>query len=301
MSRVSFVWLEITGRCQLECVHCYADSGLTGSDGAMTAADWGRIIDEAAGLGVDMVQFIGGEPTLYPELPDLVCHAVAAGVQVEVFSNLVHVTPTLWEMFERPGVRLACSYYSDEAAQHAAVTGRAGSHARTRANIVEALRRSIPLRVGVIDLGGGQRAAQAVAELEALGVPEVGLDRLRQVGRGVRDQQPSMDQLCGHCAADVLAVSSDGNVWPCVFSRWLPVGNAMTTSLVDILAGDPVREVRGRLAAHFAARQTPCVPKMCDPQCGPSCGPACNPSCWPTGTGPCTPNGGCTPNYGGIR
>jgi MoaA/NifB/PqqE/SkfB family radical SAM enzyme len=119
----------------------------------MTTADWQRVIDEAAGLGVAIVQFIGGEPTLHRDLPELMSHAVARGVQVEVFSNLVHVTPMLWEMFERPGVKLACSYYSDEAAQHAAVTRRSGSHARTRANIVEALRRSIPLRVGVIDLG----------------------------------------------------------------------------------------------------------------------------------------------------
>lgn len=210
----------------------------------MTAADWRRVIEQAAELGVSMVQFIGGEPTLYPQLPALVDHALAAGVHVEVFSNLVHVTPVLWDTFGRTGVRLACSYYSDDAAQHAAVTGRVGSHARIRANIGEVVRRSIPLRVGVIDLGGGQRAEQAVAELKSLGVAEVGLDRLRQVGRGVRDQQPSMDQLCGHCASDVLAISPDGAVWPCVFSRWLPVGNVQTASLADILADEPVRHVR---------------------------------------------------------
>lgn len=212
MSGVSFVWLEVTGRCQLECVHCYADSGPSGTHGVMTAWDWRRVIDQAAGLGVSMVQFIGGEPTLYPQLSALVGHALAAGVQVEVFSNLVHVAPTLWETFSRPGVRLACSYYSDEAAQHAEVTGRVGSHSRTRVNIVEALRRSIPLRVGVIDLGGGQRAAEAVAELETLGVADVGLDRLRQIGRGARGGWPSMDQLCGYCASEVLAVSASGDV-----------------------------------------------------------------------------------------
>jgi MoaA/NifB/PqqE/SkfB family radical SAM enzyme len=27
MAELSFVWLEITGKCQLECAHCYADSG----------------------------------------------------------------------------------------------------------------------------------------------------------------------------------------------------------------------------------------------------------------------------------
>jgi hypothetical protein len=267
----------------------------------MTVGDWRRVTGEAADLGVGAVQFLGGEPTLYPALPELVGHALAVGMQVEVFSNLVHVTPVLWECFGRPGVRLACSYYSDDPGQHAAVTGRAGSHARTRANIAETIRRSIPLRVGVIDLGGGQRAEQAIAEMEALGVTEVGYDRLRQVGRGVRDQAPSVDQLCGNCAGNVLAISPHGQVWPCVFSRWLPVGCVRDASLADILAGPAVARVRGELAAAFAARpiDTPCVPKMCDPQCGSSCGPACEPSCWPTGTGPCAPNGGCVPNYDG--
>jgi hypothetical protein len=71
--------------------------------------------------------------------------------------------------------------------QHAAITGRAGSHARTKANIAEAVRRSIPLRAGVIDLTDDQRSAQAVVELTELGVPDVGVDMLRQVGRGVSD------------------------------------------------------------------------------------------------------------------
>lgn len=291
MPTVSFVWLEITGRCQLSCRHCYADSGPAGTHGGMIAADWRRVIDQAATLGVRTVQFIGGEPTLHPELPALVDHALAAGVEVEVFSNLVHVSLRLWETFGRPGVRLACSYYSDLPAQHAAVTGTAGSYARTRANIAEAVRRAIPLRVGVVDLGGGQHAEQAMAELRALGVAEIGYDRLRQVGRGVRDQAPSVDQLCGHCASGVLAVSPSGEVWPCVFSRWLPVGNVREAPLADILAGPTVAEVRGELAAHFAGRSMPCVPNMCNPQCGPSCSPACNPA------GNCRPSGACTPSY----
>lgn len=295
MARTSFLWLEITGKCPLRCRHCYAASGPDGTHGSMTGADWRRVLDEAAALDVEMVQFIGGEPTLHPELPGLVDHAVGRGLAVEVFSNLLHVTPALWETFSRGGVRLACSYYSDDPAQHAAVTGRPGGHARTRANIVEALRRSIPLRVGVVDLGDGQRTEQAMAELAELGVAEVGYDRLRQVGRGVRDQQPSMDQLCGNCAEGVLAISPDGQVWPCVFSRWLPVGNVRTTPLADVLAGEPVARVRGELVAHFGAEAKRCVPQLCDPQCGPRCGPACAPQ---GSRQPCAPRGGCRPNYG---
>ncbi|MDG4793079.1 radical SAM protein [Micromonospora sp. WMMD1082] len=292
MADLSFVWLEITGRCQLECRHCYADSGPGGGHGSMAAADWRRVIDQSVELGVEMVQFIGGEPTLHPDLPDLLGYALAAGVEVEVFSNLVHVTPALWELFAQPGVRLACSYYSDRAGQHAAITGRAGSYARTRANIGEAVRRSIPLRVGVIDMGEGQRVAGAVAELRDLGVAEVGVDRLRQVGRGVRGGAEGVEQLCGNCASGVLAVGADGAVWPCVFSRWLPVGNVREADLALILAGRRTGQVRAEMEAAFNKQPKPCGPQCAPARCQPTCSPSCSPSC-----SPCAPSKRCWPYY----
>ncbi|WP_344292372.1 SPASM domain-containing protein [Streptomyces synnematoformans] len=200
---------------------------------------------------------------------------------------------------ERPGVSLATSYYSDNPAEHAAITRRP-SHARTRTNIAEAVRRKIPVRAGVVHVREGQRSAAAQRELITLGVREVGTDRLRQVGRGVRDQPPDAVQLCGRYASGVIAISPDGAVWPCVFSRWLPMGNVLERTLAEILGSAEAEWVRSELRVEFAERQPP-LPGAgtdpCDPQCGPSCGPACGPSCWPTGTGPCSPNGGCQPNY----
>ncbi|MGH3853616.1 MAG: radical SAM protein [Pseudonocardiaceae bacterium] len=299
MRNLTFVWLEITGKCQLTCSHCYAESGPNGGgDGAMLPADWCRVIDEVAQLGGRMVQFIGGEPTLYRGLPDLVRHALTQGLEVEVFSNLVRVSWELWETFSQRGVRLATSYYSDDAAEHETITKGRGSQVRTKANIAEALRRSIPLRVGLVDLRDGQRVEQARAELEALGVTAIGTDHLRQVGRGVRQRGHSIDQLCGHCARGKAAVSPNGDVWPCVFARWMPVGNVLRRTLVEILTGPEMASVTATLAGRFTVPVMPCVPSMCNPECGPNCGPACNPSCWPHGTGPCGPNGGCVPNYG---
>lgn len=285
-----FVWLEITGKCQLQCAHCYAASGPDGAHGTMTVRDWRRVIDQATDLGVGMVQFIGGEPTLHPALPELVDHALEAELQVEVFSNLVHVPGKLWETFSRPGVRLATSWYSDDPAEHAIITRRP-SHFRTRAGIAEALHRSIPLRVGIVGVRDGQRTEQARKTLTALGVTDIGYDDLRQVGRGVRDRRPGPEQLCGRCADGVLAVASDGTAWPCVFSRWLPVGNVRQTALSDILTGPEMESATGYLRANFVPVETPCVPKMCDPQCGPSCSPACRPR------GDCRPVGGCVPVY----
>ncbi|NKQ59386.1 radical SAM protein [Amycolatopsis sp. K13G38] len=308
MSRVSFLWAEITGRCSHQCVHCYAGSSPAGSDGSMTEGDWRRVIDDAAALGAEMVQFIGGEPTMHPGLPTFIDHALGRGLAVEVFSHLAHVTPALWEVFSRPGVSLATSYYSDDPVQHEAITRRRGSHADTRANIAEAVRRGIPLRAGVIDLGGGQHADQARTELVDLGVPSVGYDRLRQVGRGVRDQQASLEQLCGRCGDGVAAISPDGAVWPCVFSRWLPIGNVLEAELAEILSGPEAARVQAELAGAFAARTAvaKCEPKCaptpgnpCYPDCGPSCQPNCSPRCSSTcNPTTCSPNS-CWPKYKG--
>lgn len=295
----SFLWLEITGRCQLKCTHCYAESGPTGTHGAMTMRDWVRVLDQATDAGVEMVQFIGGEPTLYPWFKALVGHALRRGLWVEVFTNMVHVTDDLWEFFCQPRISLATSYYSDQPEQHAAITGRA-SHARTKANITEALRRGIPLRAGVIDLGNGQRAGYAQNELSALGVSSVGYDQLRQVGRGVRDQQASTEQLCGHCGKGVAAISPDGVVWPCVFSRWLSIGNVFEAGLAEILSSPEADRVRTDLAHTFASRnlaQQNAPARSCRPNCGPTCDPCnprCNPSCEPyCNPAPCQPQ--CSP------
>lgn len=151
-----------------------------------------------------MVQFIGGEPTLHGALPELVGHALGRGLEVEVFSNLVHVSEQLWEVFSQPRVRLATSYYADQADQHESITKRRGSYLRTKTNIVEALRRSIPLRVGLIDLADGQHVEQDRAELAALGVPSSASTACARLGAACATSRPT----CRNCAVTALTARS---------------------------------------------------------------------------------------------
>jgi hypothetical protein len=107
----------------------------------------------------------------------------------------------------------------------------------------------IPVRVGVVAVGAGQDLRATLAELEALGVASIDVDRVRQVGRGARDRAPDLDQLCGRCADGKLAVSPNGEVWPCVFARRL------------------------RLEFCSSARSTRCPPNDGNPCGGPLCLP----------------------------
>jgi len=49
--RSPFVALEVTGRCQLRCIRCYAGSGPEGLAGRIETGDWMWVIDDAARQG----------------------------------------------------------------------------------------------------------------------------------------------------------------------------------------------------------------------------------------------------------
>ncbi|TDD10463.1 radical SAM protein [Nonomuraea diastatica] len=276
--------MEITGRCQLECVHCYANSGPHGSHGTMAYSDWAAAIDQAAKLGTSMVQFIGGEPTLHPALPSLITHALDRGVEVEVHSNLVHVADPLWDLFALSGVRLATSYYTDDPDQHQRITGR-HTLERTRAKIARAVARGIPIRVGIIDLGDDQRVQQAHADLTSLGVTRIEHDRMRVLGRPARGQCDA-SELCGNCGDGIAAILPDGTVTPCPLARWLTAGNLRTTQLSSLIG--EVRRIASTVIAPALAETRPCQP---------NCTPGCDPSMTAPGGGDgCVPKARCEPN-----
>jgi MoaA/NifB/PqqE/SkfB family radical SAM enzyme len=212
--RPQFAWLEITGFCNLNCRHCYADSSPQGDHGSMTDVDWFRVLDELAGLGVRDVQFNGGEPTLHPSLPAFVRHARSYAMRVEVFSNMTHIKADVWAALRTPGVRLAFSYYSDDASDHDEVTETRGSHARTRANIAKARELGIEMRAGVINDLQGQRGDHAGHELLHLGIRDVRTDGIRPFGRGAQGATPKVERLCGRCGRGKLAVLPDGSCGP---------------------------------------------------------------------------------------
>lgn len=263
----TFLELEITQFCQLECVHCYSQSGPHGGRGTMTLEDWERLIVQVAALGVETVQFIGGEPTLDPDLPRLVRYALDAGVRVDVYTNLVHITAELWELLSLPGVSVGFSWYSADPGKHAEVTGGKSSYARIRANIKEAVRRGIPLRAGIVEVVSDQGIDAAMAELRALGVTKIGADRSRGVGRAAGDRQPAISELCGRCGQGRAAIGMDGQLTPCVLGRFLVAGNVKDTPLSEILDSARWREILAAIPPQNA-----CV------TCTPADSNDCNPS-----------------------
>jgi MoaA/NifB/PqqE/SkfB family radical SAM enzyme len=303
MHDLRFLWLEITAKCNLLCSHCYADSGPQGDlYGDMGYGDWTRVIDEAAGLGCRALQFIGGEPTMHPRLDDLVDHANHRGFDfIEVFTNATRLGKELIGCFQRGGVHVATSFYSDDPVVHEQITQGKGSWQRTVHGIEAVLAAGLPIRVGVIETernaGHGPRALEF---LKSLGVREVRMDRERGVGRGklihLGGEGERYEELCGQCWKGKLCVTSGGEVFPCVFARATPLGD-VHSGLAGILRTAKLTDFRRKVRAMHepgATASTSAVPAVRNQEW---CPPALNPDCPPDSCSPaaCTPNY-CTPN-----
>ena len=282
VGELDFLWLEVTTKCNLQCVHCYAESGpqLPLIQG-MTYDRWVSVLKDGFALGCRKVQFIGGEPTLYPPLMDLVKDAQHMGYEfIEVFTNGTYLKDEMLELFRDCNVHLAFSAYSSEADVHDRITMRQGSHARTIENIRKAIDYGIPVRAGIIEMPENSEGLEATkALLREIGVQSIGTDRLRGIGRGNVTLQATdpMRELCGACWRGQLAIDSQGDVFPCIFSRFHKVGNVVH-GLRYALENDELHKFR-RDVRDMDEIQAKCGPDDCNPYCKPNCHPyeKCNP------------------------
>jgi len=84
--------MNITKRCNLKCVHCYAGAFDAQSPGEMKTHEILRVIDELAEFGAPVVLFSGGEPLMHPDIVKLAGHAVQSGIRTVISTNGTLIT-----------------------------------------------------------------------------------------------------------------------------------------------------------------------------------------------------------------
>ena len=77
--------LALTFRCQNNCVHCYA--GGPHETPELTTEQWKGVIDRLHQIGVFILTFTGGEPTLREDLPELLLYGQNKGIVTGLITN----------------------------------------------------------------------------------------------------------------------------------------------------------------------------------------------------------------------
>ena len=97
------VW-NVTRRCNLKCVHCYAHAKNTSFDNELTTEQGKQLIDDLANFGSPVMLFSGGEPLVRKDLPQLAAYAVEKGMRAVISTNGTLITPEMARNLKKIGL-----------------------------------------------------------------------------------------------------------------------------------------------------------------------------------------------------
>jgi len=252
---------ELTHRCPLACPYCSNPRELVRGNDELTTAEWLRVVDEAADLGVMQVHLSGGEPLARADLEAIAARARERDLYVNLVTSGV---PLERDRLQRLAPSLDCVQLSVQDASPAQSDRIAGlpSHDRKMrvAAWVEEL--GLPLTINVVlhranldaveaivamaerlgadrlELANVQLVSWALANADALLPSRAQIDRARVVAHEAKqrlvgrmevvfvlpDWHADRPRACmDGWGRRFVVVAPDGAVLPCHAARSLPI------------------------------------------------------------------------------
>ena len=141
--------VELTSRCNLQCVHCYLDPpffSLRPDRKEMNTAKICSVLDEITEAGCLNLLLTGGEPLLRKDFAEIYVHAKRNGMLVSVFSNGTLVTEETSSLFsELPPQSVEISLYGATEETYEGITRVKGSFGKCLQGIRLLLDAGIPV------------------------------------------------------------------------------------------------------------------------------------------------------------
>ncbi|MCP1213490.1 pyrroloquinoline quinone biosynthesis protein PqqE [Acetobacter okinawensis] len=178
---------ELTHRCPLQCPYCSNPLMLDPRTQELGTAEWQRVLDEAAQMGVLQVHFSGGEPMARPDLPELVRHAAKAGLYSNLITSGVLIRPDSLRALADEGLdHIQLSFQDAQATTADRIANTAGAHAKK----LEAARlitdEGLPLTLNfVIHRQNAERVPAMLELAEQLGARRVEIAHTQYYGWGL--------------------------------------------------------------------------------------------------------------------
>jgi len=177
--------LALTYRCNNDCAHCYnarpRDYPELGTQG------WITLLDHLWEAGIPHVVFTGGEPTLRPDLPDLVAHAQRNGQITGLNTNARRLSDErfLFKLVEAGLDHVQVTVESHDPAIHDRMVRAKGAWRQTIAGLRNALDSPLFVMTNTTMLqDNSPYLDETLRFLASQGVPTIGLNALIYSGKG---------------------------------------------------------------------------------------------------------------------
>ena len=273
-NRLLSMELELSRKCNLECVYCYASSGKP-LENELSVEEILDSVDQAAGLGARKIIVLGGgEPLVYPHLFRVIDYILEKGLAADLFTNATLIDDAVARRLADRRIPLVIKMNSRQPKVQDYLAGRDGTAHAIQEGIAALMRAGYPdgdMKLGVetiicrqnieelpelwrwarnsgftpyVEVMTWQGRAKEHPELEVH--PEelktlfetiASIDS-KEFGRQWEVHPPLVGS---HCARHEYSctVTADGDVHPCPGVA-LPVGNIREQSLASILSGSEV-------------------------------------------------------------
>lgn len=260
------VYIELTYRCNLKCIHCYIPirkrEKFTAAE--LTYEEHIKLLDDLYSLGTLYITYTGGEVFLRKDLMDILSYAKEKRFSVRVFtSGTLADEEKIKRLYETGIDEVEISIYGDRQT-HEAITQVKNSYNRSINTAIALKNYGIPVKlkspVMKPNLNSYSHMINLAKEngfnysLDPVITPDddnspvdlsVGIEVIKDVIKnpdvGIEPQGKDTDSATPLCDAGVLsiAVSPEGIVYPCIEWR-IPCGSIKERSIIDIWYNSPV-------------------------------------------------------------
>ena len=141
------VTFELTYGCNLKCVHCYNPTHRA-LPHELTTPEICALLNQIADLGVLTVTFTGGEPSVRPDIGDILRYARAQGLMIQLMTNATRITPSFTDLLHEVGVsQINVSIYGATDTIYERMTGVSGSYPQFRQGMLHLAAAALPVVV----------------------------------------------------------------------------------------------------------------------------------------------------------
>ena len=280
--------LELTKRCNLRCVYCYADGGRPNPDELNLEEIYGAI-DEAKSLGARNVTLTGGEPLIHRHFFDVAEYIHEAGLQISLYTNGTLIDPKVAEKLVEIDVFPCVKLDAVQPEIQDALAGVDGAFESImegleclmevgygeeyqmnvntvicRLNIenlpeVWEWARKNDIQPSFLRLGPKGRAREGGLAVKTSELKEL-FEKLSEIDRDFGENWEPTTPFCGRgCNKQYIScyVSSNGVVQPCTGVD-IPAGNIREESLGKIIAASEVFKIARNMERHIKGTCSTC-------------------------------------------
>jgi 12,18-didecarboxysiroheme deacetylase len=198
------VW-NVTRRCNLKCVHCYAQAKDISFNNELTTGEGKRLIDDLAGFGAPVLLLSGGEPMVRPDLAELAGYAVQKGMRAVISTNGTLITREKARILKEIGLSYVGISLDGMEAVNDRFRGVAGAYAKALEGIRNCQEAGI--KVGLrftVNKANVTEIPKIFDLLEEMQIPRICFYHLVYAGRGSKLIQDDLSHAETRAAVDLI-------------------------------------------------------------------------------------------------